>query len=59
MYGAGVIYCPHFSLNPYLKFLMRDLRKLGHWGCLSTNYKVPIALSFSLLTTNGVLQDTT
>lgn len=42
VYQAGVIYCPHFSLNLYLKLLMRGLTKLRHWGCLTINYKFPL-----------------
>lgn len=41
MYQAAVIYCPPFSLNLYLKLLMRDL-KLRHWGCLTINYEFPL-----------------
>lgn len=57
----NVIYCPHFSLNLYLKLLMRDLTKLRHWGCLTINYKFPllgVSVCWQLMKL-PVLQDTT
>lgn len=57
----NMIYCPHFSLNLYLKLLMRDLTKLRHWGCLTINYKFPllgVSVCWQLMKL-PVLQDTT